>query len=726
MQTHIQELVSLHSKLIERCSKELADLFIDQLTLCFFVGGMGLFPGIPGFRNWMFLVGRNPKAFSEALDHAFKLLPYHDEMTFELDIKEVDQVRKINGLDWNGMSPFIFGRVFELTLETGDRSRLGAHYTPEDDIRELIEPVIFKELRFKLERAKILINRGVSDIERRELVRMLLRDIRSVSILDPACGAGNFLLICLWNLLDLESEAIKLAGGVFGTIPCVNLTQLYGIEKDSRAFRLMRLVLWMGYIQWMKKNFDENVQIDPFVIPDSRNFMNCDAVLDLNDSEFPVERVWPEVDYIVGNPPYLGASRMRQSFGDSYCDMLNWVFTNRVPGSADFGAYWFEKARDMIDRGQTKAAGFVISTAIRQEWSRPVLDRVNQSGKIFFAISDRVWYGNEAAVHVSLIGFTGPGYFGDLMLDGKIVPVIYSNLSATHNASELKQRNNNSYTCISGSGDVLENSVDQEVAFEIIRNLSPTELNPLRPFIGGRDLVQGSSNRWTTCNQGNTEIKFSQKRYLVTPRVSKHCVFLWLDSVVIPDSGVVCWDSDDSYLMGILQSKVHRAWTLANCGWRGETRAYQTGSCFKSFMFPCVDDSLEEEIRQSAERLNTLRNKWLYPEQLTKKVHVKFCASRDGVWQNYSVGDIEDTLISVDYILIRPMNSVAEKILSKRTVTALYNENPPWLQEAYRELSDLVLGAYGWESDISDEEIVASLRLLNTGKTGGSDSVFSF
>ena len=733
MQAHIQELVSLHSKLIERYPKESVDLFIDRLTFCFFTDGMGLFrsEGIE-FSELIVRTGRNSQIFSEFLTRVFSVILletgdlhlFSDQsMRIDVTISEVDHINRIRSLDWRGMSPFIFGRVFELTLETTTRSQLGAHYTPEDDIRDLIEPVILRDFREHLDGIKARLNEKVSTIERRDLVRLLLHDIRSVRVLDPACGAGNFLLICLWSLLDLEKEAIKLAEGVFETIPCVTPTQLYGIEKDTRAFRLMQVALWLGYIQWMRKNFDKNISIDSAVLSNSQNFMNCDAVLDLDDLSLPKERDWPKVDYIVGNPPYVGASKMRQLFGDEYCDILNWIFSDRVPGSADFGAYWFEKARDMIDRERTRAAGFVISTAIKQEWSRPVLDRVAQSGKIFFAISDRVWEGKEAAVHVSLIGFTGKNYGGDLILDGQIVPVIYSNLSSHHNISELRQVKNDSCDCISGTGDAFENSIDEKTALEFISNLSSNDLNPMRPFIGGRDLVQGSSNRWTMCNSGDstgTGMTFSGKRFLVTPRVSKHCVFLWLDSVTLPDSGVVAWDTDDDYVMGILQSRVHRTWTLSNCGWRGETRNYQIRSCFRSFVFPCVDEFLIGQIRDSAARLNTLRNEWLYPERLIKRQHIRFCALKDGPWQHYSVGEFGLSFISVDYPLIRPINSVAETILDKRTVTGLYNKNPVWLQDAHRELDALVLQAYGWNEDVPDDEIISGLRLLNTGKSDGS------
>jgi hypothetical protein len=736
MQKHIQEIVSLHSKLSERYSKELADLFVDRLTLCFFMDGMGLLFGDVSFKEILVRVGRNPQSFSKSVASVFSVifsetgsLRLFSDQNEQIDlvISEVDHINRIRSLDWRGVSPFIFGRIFELTLESSKRSQLGAHYTPEDDIRDLIEPVILRSFREHLDRVRVRLNIGVSDVEKRDLVRDLLHEIRSVRILDPACGAGNFLLICLWSLLDIESEAIKLAEGLFETIPCVVQEQLYGIEKDSRAFRLMRVALWLGYIQWLKKNFDEIININHYSLSESQNFMNCDAILDLKALELPKEQVWPDVDYIVGNPPYLGASKMRQLFGDEYVDLLNWVFHGRVPGSADFGAYWFEKARDMIDRERAKAAGFVISTAIKQEWSRSVLDRVNQSGKIFFAISDRVWEGKEAAIHVSLIGFTGMGYRGDLILDGQVVPVIYSNLSSHHNASELRQIKNREYDCISGTGDVLENSVDQETALRFISSLSPSTFNPMRPFVGGRDLVQGSLNRWTTWDPNDsigTGVKFSGKRFLVTPRVSKHCVFLWLDSVTVPDSGVVAWDTDDAYVMGVLQSRVHRVWTLANCGWRGETRNYQIKSCFRSFIFPCIDDKSMGEIKDSAERLNVCRTEWLYPERLIKRQHVKFCALKDGPWQHYSLGEFGLSFISVDYPLIRPMNSVAEKILSKRTVTGLYNDNPTWLQEAHRELDDLVLKAYGWNSSVSDEEIISGLRLLNTGKQDGSDLVF--
>jgi hypothetical protein len=126
-----------------------------------------------------------------------------------------------------------------------------------------------------------------------------------------------------------------------------------------------------------------------------------------------------------------------------------------------------------------------------------------------------------------------------------------------------------------------------------------------------------------------------------------------------------------------------------------------------------------DQIRSSAVRLDILRNKWLYPEGLIKRQHIKFCALKDGYWQHYSLGETELSFINVDYPLIRPMNIVAETILSKRTVTGLYNKGPDWLLKAHRDLDVLVLKAYGWNEDVMDEEIISGLRLLNTGKLDG-------
>jgi type II restriction/modification system DNA methylase subunit YeeA len=113
------------------------------------------------------------------------------------------------------------------------------------------------------------------------------------------------------------------------------------------------------------------------------------------------------VDFIVGNPPFLGGKNMRRELGDAYLDALFDLWRGRVSAEADLCCYWFEKARRQIEEDRCKRVGLLATQAIRGGSNREVLERIKETGDIFFAIGDRDWIVNGASVHVSLIGFDG-------------------------------------------------------------------------------------------------------------------------------------------------------------------------------------------------------------------------------------------------------------------------------------------------------------------------------
>jgi len=169
------------------------------------------------------------------------------------------------------------------------------------------------------------------------------------------------------------------------------------------------------------------------------------------------------------------------------------------------------------------------------------------------------------------------------------------------------------------------------------------------------------------------------KRCIVTPEVAKHRVFVWMDTSIVPDHTCHVIARDDDYMIGVLQSRVHQTWTLAQCSWMGvgNDPRYSSSRTFETFPFPWPpgkeprDDRRLEAIASAARELVRKRDAWLNP----------------------------------------PDASAAE--LKKRTLTNLYNENPSWLQDAHRDLDEAVFAAYGWPNDVKDPEILARLLQLN-------------
>jgi len=171
------------------------------------------------------------------------------------------------------------------------------------------------------------------------------------------------------------------------------------------------------------------------------NFECKDAILDLSDPDSTREPEWPKVDFIVGNPPFLGTKKLRGELGDEYVEKLFGSYGDRLPNFSDLCCYWFEKGRDLIENGHCRRAGLLATQGIRGGLNREVLKRILETGDIFFAESDRPWFLDGASVHVSMVGFDD-GTDHDHVLDGRPVASINANLTShadTTTATRLRQ-----------------------------------------------------------------------------------------------------------------------------------------------------------------------------------------------------------------------------------------------------------------------------------------------
>jgi hypothetical protein len=244
-------------------------------------------------------------------------------------------------------------------------------------------------------------------------------ELSHVRILDPACGSGNFLYIALKKLLDLWQQARIFAiehSLALAPEPIPSPTQLFGIEVDFYAHEIASIVVWIGFLQW-KRDHGEARGEEPILRP-LTNIQHDDAILRYDATQIspehpngkPYEPTWPEADYIIGNPPFLGGKLLRRELGDRYVDDLFDLYKGRVKAESDLVVYWFEKARahieaeDITDVHSTRV-GLLATQGIRGGANRNVLERILQTGHIFWAWSDRKWTLEGAAVHVSMIGF---------------------------------------------------------------------------------------------------------------------------------------------------------------------------------------------------------------------------------------------------------------------------------------------------------------------------------
>ena len=460
-----QEAAAHFSRLAEilySCGEEPQEIapFLIRLLFCLFAEDVGLLP--PDiFTNLVQHARTKPQAFVAQLRQLFDAMStggwfgseeilhidgrlFDDDKVLELDSESMDILISVSTLDWSSIEPSIFGTLFERSLDPGKRSQLGAHYTSREDILLIVEPVLMdplrrrwteirsqsKELASKIGSAK----KGQRTRLRNRLSSLLLgfaEELSKVQVLDPACGSGNFLYVALHQLLDLWKEVSILAGelGLPRIAPAFapSPAQLHGIEISEYAHQLAQATIWIGYIQWFIEN-GFGFPSEPILKP-LDNILLMDAILTYDNDGNPIEPEWPIANIIIGNPPFLGGSKIRRELGDEYTDELFSLYEGLIPGPADLVCYWFEKTRSQIEGGLCKRGGLLATNSIRTGVNRSVLDRIKKTGGIFMAWSDRPWMLEGAAVRVSLIGFDN-GADNDFVLDGKQVFRINSDLTA--------------------------------------------------------------------------------------------------------------------------------------------------------------------------------------------------------------------------------------------------------------------------------------------------------
>ena len=332
-----------------------------------------------------------------------------------LDRDDLRLLEKAADLDWGAIDPSIFGTLFERGLDPEKRAQLGKFYTDPGTILKIVEPVVLRPLRQEWEEAKAkiaeLLSRAAAG--KAPAARTRLRnDARTafakfherligVRVLDPACGSGNFLYLALKGLKDLEHrillDAVEM--GVDRALPRVGPEAVRGIEINPYAAELARVSIWIGEIQWM---LDHGYGITRSPILKALDQIECrDALM----NEDGTEAAWPEAEFIVGNPPFLGNKFMRRSLGDEHVGKLRKIFDGRLSDGVDLVCYWFEKARDAVVAGRTHRVGLVATNSIRGGPNRRALARIIEAGRIFIAFSDTEWESGGAAVRVSLVGF---------------------------------------------------------------------------------------------------------------------------------------------------------------------------------------------------------------------------------------------------------------------------------------------------------------------------------
>ncbi len=373
-----------------------------------------------------------------------------------LDRAQIEQLHACATKNWNAVEPAIIGTLLERALNPLERHKLGAHYTPRAYVERLVLPTVIEPLRsdwaIAQAAALTLLKEGKTKEAEAEL-RRFHHSLCNVRVLDPACGSGNFLYVTLEHLKRLEGEVLNQLAALSGgqdKLETQGLTvdphQLLGIEINPRAATLAEVVLWIGFLQWHFRTRGASKPPLP-VLKDYGNIQCCDAVLAYDSMDYvvdergvpvtrwdgrsykkhpvtgedvpnesartaqehylkPRQAAWPTADFIVGNPPFIGASTLRRALGDGYAEALREVW-DAVPESADFVMYWWHHAATLTRRGALRQFGFITTNSLRQTFNRRVVEHALNSEpplSLAFAIPDHPWVDSAdgAAVRIAM------------------------------------------------------------------------------------------------------------------------------------------------------------------------------------------------------------------------------------------------------------------------------------------------------------------------------------
>ena len=681
------------------------DMFIGCIQDC--LGGKSSYDVLSGLFQEMNRPGITPAGKYKGVDY-FNGGLFATVHPIELTTEELNYLDFSARENWKQVRPAIFGNIFEGTANQKERHAYGMHFTSEADIMKIVKPTISNYWDAKIDAANTIAELNTLQLE-----------LQNYKVLDPACGSGNFLYLAYQELKEIEKSLLdKIAdrrrsetGKQQTQIGLVTPLQFYGMDINPFAVELAKVTLTIA----------KKVAIDKL------NLTEKELPLDTLDNNIVCQDAlftpWVKANAIIGNPPFLGGKRLRQELGDEYTEKVYKKFSD-VKGQPDFCTLWFRKANDTIDTNGR--AGLVGSNSISQNTSRTAsLDYiVEQNGFIHEAVSTQVWSG-EANVHVSIVNWSKQKpeklFLDDLPVER--ISISLKDETPVNLAKKLKANKNYSFEgCkLIGKGFIISKEQATEWIEEFLENKKV-----LKPMIDGKSLIHPCCEKeWVIDfyqmsieeafdykeplkrvretvkpereSKKNKKLKekwwlFERPRpamrkaltglscYFAIPKVTKYTVFSPVDISILPCEANMVIASDDYYILGILNSNIHRLWVKAQSSTlKGDTR-YTNTTCFETFPFPqhpckgglqckgvsrnAPTDKIIQQIRSKAVELHEYRT-----QQMEKK--------QWGITQLYN---------------------------------AYFHEPASKLYQLHQQLDKLVMQAYNFKSN---DDILAKLLELN-------------
>lgn len=670
-------------------------------------------PLVTGLWKIMDRGGFSPEVRSDLLRFNGGLFREHEALA--LDANQIKILLRAAKSDWRYVEPAIFGTLLERALDPDERHKLGAHYTPRAYVERLVMPTIIEPLRDEwtsIQAAALqLENQGRGKDAIAEVEGFLTR-LSKVRVLDPACGSGNFLYVTLEHLKRLEGEVyntLEELGAVQYRLETQGVSvdphQMLGLEKNPRAARIAEAVLWIGYLQWHFRTRGDVSPPEP-VLKDYKNIEQRDAVLAWDRIEYelgedgrpktrwdgktykkhpatgelvpdesaqaPVERYvnprraeWPQAEFVVGNPPYLGARRVRAAVGSGYLSALRDVYDD-VPEHVDYVMYWWDIAADRARSGAIRRFGLITTNSIRQSFSRKVLDEYLQDDRnpvsICFAIPDHPWVDSEdgAAVRVALtVGCKGNsiGRICEVLSerpgdDGEVLVTLRDRWGSVSSGLRVGAR-------VGAAVELQANSGMSCVGYQltgkgfVVEDASWSASDRLvKPLLSGRDITQRSrglscidafglsepelmrehpdawqwiynrvkperdhNNRaalrrnWWIFGEARSTFRpalTDLEEAIATSLTAKQRTFTLVAASTVCDSTTVVFSLEVSFL-GVLSSRAHVAWALASGGTLEDRPRYNKTRCFETFPFPTLNPDQRDRIGELGEAIDRHR-----------------------------------------------------------------------------------------------------------------------
>jgi hypothetical protein len=452
---------------------------------------------------------------------------------------------------------------------------------------------------------------------------------------------------------------------------------------------------------------------------------------------------WPEAEFIVGNPPYLGQGRMREAFGDGYVDGLRSAY-EEVPDSADLVMFWWHRAALAVSADGAMRAGFITTNSIRQKQNREVIREAFGRGvRVLWVVADHPWAddSDSAAVRVTMSVISCEvGRIRVVTVDdtGQVVRVselardLNSDLTSHADVASASRRPLAANAGLASPGFKLHGAgfiLGSDEAAEI-RELDPPSTEVVRPYMNGRDLMHRSRGHyvidfgtrgerearqfavpfglvydrvrpdrlanndastranWWRFGRNREELRPALKdldRYIISTETSKHRVFSLVEAAVAADNMLICFAIEDAYALGLLSSAIHVHWALAAGGTLEDRPRYNKSVCFDPFPFPDPSPDLRARIADVAERLDA---------------HRKAALARD-----------ERVTMTGMYNVVEKLRAGAALTPKARAVHEIAACGI--LRDLHDELDRLVAEAYGWPWPMEREEILERLVALH-------------